>query len=356
MRSQWANQANIPVFLITNVALITSEILLPDSVTADVISSATRGDISILTKTYKTYQTNLSNNTPIQNIQIPANIASANTLYTIFRPSPYYSGASNQLAYNSLKRICPIGAVVFQTPTTDNVFTGSNLPPVIYPISNESTGAFSFQLKIGGDLLPQNPISSISEILAEAEKCQHSLWGAMNSNLMVATTSTQVAYNNVSSTSNTNSGSMPLIQPMATNTATYSLIAHKGFTTTFLDFNYMADQTAFNNPYHICMDIDYIPLPTGAYQLPMHKPPEGTFYVAFDLDPISGTQETAMGGRYLGNWNTSLQCQGLQFMSTLNNTSNLNTNNAVTGVLATTFIYCDMRVSFQAGGNIQTFT
>jgi hypothetical protein len=354
-RNQWPNQANIPVFLITNVALITSEILLPDSVTAEVISSATRGDISILTKTYKTYQTNLSNNTPNQNIQIPANIASANTLYTIFRPSPYYSGAANQLAYNSLKRICPIGAVVFPTPTT-SVYTGSDLAPTIYPISNDSTGAFSFQLKIGGDLLPQNPISSIPEILAEAEKCQHSLWGAMNSNLMVATTSSQVAYANVQTGTNTNYSATPIILPGSTNTATYSLIAHKGFTTTFLDFNYMADQTAFNNPYHIAMDIDYMPLITGAYQLPMHKPPEGTFYVAFDLDPISGTQETAMGGRYLGNWNTSLQCQGLQFMSTLNNTSNLNTNNAVTGVLATTFIYCDMRVSFQAGGNIQTFT
>jgi hypothetical protein len=316
-----------PTYSIENPILYTTEIMLDDTITANILASATQGDISMMTTTYKTYQNNTVSNSTSQTISIGANLASANSIFFLFRPEDYLS-TKEGFFYNSLTGVNPFASI---TCDETNLVVGAGVPISTTATSNmyiqntsTSNDLFQIQLQIGQDMLPQNAMSSINEIKAEIGKMQHGLWHE-DFNLYdagaITVPSTQV------------SGQFNL----------YNAIVDGGFTTPFVPRKYLKDQTLF--------DMEETPLLTGDVATPrdfLHNrsvinafiPPTSKFLLGFNLDTWSGSNHVAMSGRYLGNFNVTLQMKNLVELRKL---------------YVTTIIQCDLRISIQAGGNIVGF-
>lgn len=355
----------MPQYAISNVYFVATQVIVPDSITAEILAAAAYGDISLQTHTIQVFSNiQLTPGSSSQNIVIPAKIASANALYGIFRVNEQTAYSQKQYLVNSLAGICPIGSSVL---TADSVsYIGTNNAPnmngqggssgTIYVPS--TSGAFSFQLKVGNDLVPIQPINSATEILVELEKCTHGL---------------QTRYNNMSFGN-------PLIQnPSAQSAGTsavslvYDIFTDGGFFTTYVDPFMLNDQTIVNNaawaflgnygppPTAINTPIksdsaygSWQAVPVGNYMVNRFEHPDGSFMIGIDLDTWSGMSNVALSGRYIGNNNCSLQCEGLTLCANLS-AAQSQPNGYQNSVNFTAMFLCDARWSFQAGGNSQVF-
>ncbi len=375
--SNQQSMTSMPQFSIADVYFVATQVIIPDEITSQILEAATYGDISIQSHTIMVYNNiQLTPGAPSQNIVIPAKVASANALYGIFRTNEQTAFSMKQYLVNSLSGICPIGSSVL---SYDNVsYIGTNN----IPNSGNGTqfvsglaGTFSFQLKIGNDLVPLQPITSVTELLCELEKTTHGL---------------QARYNNMSfnspiftapSKSVGGSGGVP-------GDWVYDIFTNGGYCTTYVDPFMLQDQTIVNNANYayltapppnftnpdnlnystfvtdnvyynnpcILTDVSpafYFPVPVGAYCVQRFVHPDSTFMVGFDLDTWSGMSNVAQSGRYLGNNNTSLMCDGLTLVANLSRSGG--TQGTANTVNFTAMILVDCRWSFQAGGNSQVF-
>lgn len=335
----------MPTWSIRNVYFVATQVIIPDEITAQILASASRGDISIQTSTIQVYSNiALTPNSSSQNIIIPAKVGSANTLFGIFRMNEQTSNTQKQYLYNSFRGICPIGYKLFQ-PTT-GLAIGTNVTPATQYVTagGGSSNAFSFQLKIGNDLVPAQPMSSPTELIVELEKCTHGL---------------NERWNNMSF------GNSIINTPSAFNTQgdlVYDILTPGGYFTTWVDPFYLADQTIINNSMlQYTTGIisqgptaddglnQWNPVAIGNYLVEQFKHPDGGFLLGIDLDTWSGFSNVAMSGRYLGSNTVSLACEGLNLVGALG------ANAQTATVNFTAFIMCDARWSFQAGGNSQVF-
>lgn len=345
----------MPRFLISNVYFVATQVIIPDEITAEILQAATRGDISIQTHTIQVWnQITLSNGSPSQNIVIPAKVGSANSLFGIFRTNEQTSNSVKQYLVNSLMGYNPIGYAVY---SADNAsYIGTNNEPRIGYVPT-TAGAFSFQLKIGNDLVPAQPINSIAECVTELEKCSHGL---------------NVRYNNESF----NSAMFPRPRTdvasagSAPDNLVHDLFLNGGYCTTYVDPFMLQDQTIVNKYLDGFMQVSPVNnpaaptvlyttapntfcfVPVGSYIVPKLVHPDGGFILGIDLDTWSGMSETALSGRYLGNNPVSLACDGLGMIQQLGASSSAGQQNTVN---FTAIIPCDARWSFQAGGNSQVF-
>lgn len=346
--------AAMPKFNISNAYFVATQVIIPDEIVAEILMAATSGDISLQTRTVLVYNNiQMTANSPSQNIIIPAKAGSANTLHCIFRTNEQTAYGPKQYLVNSLTGICPIGSSVL---TADNVnYIGTNQPPNNGTSTNyvsAISGAFSFQLKIGNDLIPSQPINSGTELLIELEKCQHGL---------------NARYNNMSFGN-------PLIQNPTSQSSSpgqlvYDIFTHGGYFTTYVDPFMLNDQTIVNNAkwsfcsvspdssvggvagqYATVTTNTWFPTPVGNYLVNRFVHPDGGFIVGIDLDTWSGMSDVALSGRYLGNNTVSLACEGLQLVRDIALGNNQNSVNM------TAILMVDARWSLQAGGNSQLFT
>jgi hypothetical protein len=334
----------MPSFSVTNIYYVAQQVIIPDAVTAQILQSAAHGDISIQTTTIQVFNSiNCSAASGTQNIIIPAKVGSANTMLGLFRHPTQTNYSTKQFLVNSLSGICPIGCCKFTADSTSYVGT-SNAPTLKYITagaagSTNNASNWSFQLSIGNDLVPAQPMSSVTELLSELEKCQHSL---------------HMRYNNMSF------GATLIPDPTGTATSNapgqlvYDVLKHGEFTTTWVDPDFLSDQTIVNNlnwaylqkfPTANMTAANWEAVPVGPYKLEMFKHPDSNFILGFDLDTWSAFSDVAMSGRYLGNNTVSLKCYGLTTLENYAEVFNY-----------TQIVMCDARWSFQAGGNSQLFT
>lgn len=390
-------------YTISNVEFISTQIILPETVTDKIINQAASSDISINTNFIRCYQSSLNSSTS-QNIIIPAKISSANSMLICFQPQNYLNNTEAQL-YNSMSRFCPFSQISTldaypQTTAVSNAGKPTSLyaynatPTQPYGVGQStpfsvvncpsSSGSFQIQLLLGNELLPQQPITSVTEIVSELLKTQHKLFdtssniNAQFSLIPNAGFSSSASFN-FSNATVSNFGDTVLATQYY-----YDSQENNGFCTAFTFPGFMDDQTYISNP-----NMNYVAAcawnntvtatnpanvaaadlglgggmsgtgtshgiqdlfgARGPYCLRTFLPLESKFMIGLDLDTWSRISDVARSGRFLGNNTIQLQ---------INNAIALNTQSAVTGCLGVnmlTMIQFDARLSFQAGGGVVSY-
>jgi hypothetical protein len=357
---------NVLSYQLSNVEFVGMQIVLPTDIATTILQQATHGDISISTTTAHVYLTGVQEGTT-QNIIIPAKIASANWMINIFQPTNFTSQNDAQL-YNSLSRFCPYSKisssgtpnVVMTSQILGNAPTtgiGSTVPLNIIN-APAKFGSFEVQLKIGNELIPQQPYGSISEIIAEIQKAKHSLFD------MTANTNTQFSLTTASSFISTNPG----VQDNSganfsgINGLYYDCLCDGEFTTAFTPAVWLDDQTFINNPnWNYIAACASLPLNTttspasnplfgvrNPYILPFFLPAESRFMLAFDLDTWSKFSDVTKSGKYLGNNTIQLYMTGCVGF-------NEYAKSCITGMNMKTIILHESKLSFQAGGSMVAY-
>lgn len=353
--------AGTVTYQLSNIEFVSQQIILPDSVSASILEDAAQGDISINSNSLHNYQTPIATSTS-QNLIIPAKIASANTMYCLFQPQVTVTGPE-AFMYNSLRGICPFGSVgsTLGSGLATNGLTGPYNATGLGVGFNElainnipcASGQLQVQLKIGNELLPQQPLTTMAEILTENVKAQHKLFD---------TTA------NINATfSLTNRGSYTLGTEPQQQVLAYDVIAPETFCTTFVSAELCDDQTAINNPamtYVYACEANYIQA-SGATvgakslssyvinrkpcQFELFQPPASTFVLGFDLDTWSRFSDVSRSGKFLGNNTITLTMQSA-------NALGLSPQQARSGgYVLQTFVVHDIRFSFQAGGSVVSY-
>jgi hypothetical protein len=354
------NSSAITSYSLSNIEFVSQQIILPDSVSASILEDAAQGDISITSNSVHNYQTPIPQSTS-QNLIIPAKIASANTMYCLFVPQVFVTGSEAYL-YNSLRGVCPFGAVsalnginnngLLNTYDKSQGYLGYNNDDLTVQNIRCSSGVFQVQLKIGNELLPQQPLTAITELIAENVKAQHKLFDSTS---------------NINATYNLTTRLGGRLGGATTNALAYDVVRSGNFTTTFVSAALTDDQTAINNPamaFAYACEANYISATTlGSSgktnrdyaiqrlpnQLELFQPPESSFVLAFDMDTWSRVSDVTRSGKYLGNNTITLNITeanalGLPNIQTLAN-----------GYTMQTFVVHDIRFSFQAGGSVVSY-
>jgi hypothetical protein len=354
------HQSGVVSYTLSNIEFVSQQIILPDSVSSSILADAAQGDISLTSNSLHNYQTPISQSTS-QNLIIPAKIASANTMYCLFVPQIFVSGPEAYL-YNSLRGICPFGAVA---DTTDggidrNGLTGPYSDIGLGTVAGRllvnnipcSGSNFQIQLKVGNELIPQQPLTTITELVTENVKAQHKLFDT-TSNVNQTYSLCTRAVNVVGSTD----------QPPSV--LSFDVLKSGNFTTTFVSAVHCDDQTAINNPangYLYAAEANRIALtggdpiqwedfviPRNPCQLELFQPPESSFVIAFDMDTWSRFSDVTRSGKFLGNNTITLTLQGATALGLGNSQTGSN------GYVLQTFVVHDIRFSFQAGGSVVSY-
>jgi len=358
-------------YYLTNVEFVGQQVILPDAVASRILASAQESDISIESNSIRTYQSQVQTGASTQNILIPAKVASANTMFCVFQPANYSSGGYDTQLYESTSRLCPYSTIwsnsaINTSQTATQTTLGQTLP---FTVVNAPTysGAFEVQLKIGNELIPQQPLTCISEIVAENVKAQHKLFDVdsnFNATFSLTTSSGYSGSSYTSGSAYTNSDT--------TNGFWYDCLKDNDFCAAFTFAPFLDDQTYIGNPnwnyIAACASQAAIGLNSSAqggtantsqyttasmygtrsgYTLPLFTPLSSTFYLGFDMDTWARQSSVARSGKYLGNNQITLY---------MTNCSAFNSNNTgLTGINLYTFVLHDVRYSFQAGGSVVAY-
>jgi hypothetical protein len=344
-------------YSLSNIEFVSQQIILPDSVSASILEDAAQGDISINSNSLHNFQTPIAQSDS-QNLIIPAKIASANTMYCLFQPQTFVSG-TEAFCYNSLRGICPFGSVAVPTGSgiIQNGLTapytstglGYNDGELIIRNIPCSSGQLQVQLKIGNELVPQQPLTTMNEIMTENVKAQHKLFDTLsNVNTTFALTTKRTVALGIDDFS---------------SSLCYDVVAPDTFCTTFVSAELTDDQTAIDNP---CMswvyacEANYLGgsnqktkssyvISRKPNQAEIFQPPSSTFVLAFDLDTWSRYSDVTRSGKFLGNNTITLTMQNAVALGYAPNQVRSG------GYVLQTFIVHDIRFSFQAGGSVVSY-
>jgi len=359
-------------YYLSNVEFVGQQVILPDAVTTRILASAQAGDISTEANSVRTYQSPVQATYTTQNILLPCKIASANALYCVFQPSNYTTGGLDTQLYESTSRMCPF-STIYSSATTGISSTTSGQSTIglssPFTIVNPSakSGGFEIQLKIGNELIPQQPMTSISEIVAENVKAQHKLFDVVSNMNCTFSFSTSSGFTGTSTGTSTNVTSYDNSSD-TTNGLFYDCLKDNDFCSAFTFAPYLDDQTFINNPnwnyiamcasqyinglnstsaqYSTCLASTLYGT-RNAFVLPIFQPISSTFFIGFDMDTWSRQSSVARSGKYLGNNQITLY---------MTNCVAFNSNaTGLTGVNLYTFVLHDVRYSFQAGGSVVAY-
>ena len=322
-----------PTFTITNLRYVGVQTILPDEVTASIVRAAASSDISLHAQSVRTYR-NLLAQSQNQSLILPIKVASANSLWVIFQNQNMLENSH----YLSLTRTCPFSA--YQFTNDGKTAVGSNTLPIVTPVTSQTP--FSIQLRIGNELLPQQPITSIPQVMTELMRSIHGL-GDMDTNL-------QFLNSFRSNRQSDNTKATPL------NAYTeFTCLKSGDFTVPYVPVVALDDQTITNNP----LFQDYLTLSDTTYALFSDRgkycyneflPPVSKFILGFDLDTFPNTNDTARSGRYLGNAPLTLQMTNVFAAST---PSVVGVNQDT--IIATAVVLHDIRFSIMAGGQVLAY-
>jgi hypothetical protein len=308
----------VPTYTINNLRYTGYQTVLSDEITAAIVRSAAKEDVSIQGQTWKTYRT-ICSASSAQTIILPAKIASANSIHCIFQNQTMYEN----LNYNSLTGNCPL--VKFQWQVDTNHFVGSDTAPILTGVATTGT-PFSIQLRIGNELLPVQPITSIPQLVSELEKSLHCK-GDFSHSIQA--------------------------QAITNGSSTYGSLNNYDFLAPFVPIAALDDQTITDNPAFM----DYLGQSyatfrqRGNYGTGLFKPPESNFMLGWDTDTFYGNNDNARSGRYLGNAPITIHISGANGIGT----SSLSTSSSSDAWSCIAIILCDIRFSIGAGGSITAY-
>jgi hypothetical protein len=322
MSTQPVNIDKTPTYVIQNLRYTGYQTVLSNEITSAIVRSAAREDVSIQGQTWKTYRTICASSNS-QTIILPIKIASANSIHCIFQNQTMYES----LNYNSLTGNCPL--VNFQWNIDTTKFVGSDTAPTLTGVATTGT-PFSIQLRLGNELLPIQPITTVPQLVSELERSIHCKGNMGHSVQARAIT--------------------------RGSTTTFGCLYNHDFLTPFVPVAALDDQTITDNPTFI----DYLDVAGNSYETFRQRgkygtglfiPPESDFILGFDLDTFPGNSDTARSGRYLGNAPLTLQMSGANGIGT----SSLSNSTSSDSWACIAIVLCDIRFSIGAGGSIQAY-
>jgi hypothetical protein len=350
-----ASSTGTTTYDLSNIEFVSQQIILPDTVSASILEEAASGDISISSNSVHNYSTPVAQSNS-QNLIIPAKIASANTMYCLFVPQAFLSG-NEAFCYNSLRGICPFGALEVTSGIVPNGLTGAynkalslgyDAGQVRVQNIGCGSGQFQIQLKVGNELIPQQPLTTVSEIVTENVKAQHKLFDTLSNVNQTYGLSTSVL--------NILGDSTASLTGLA-----YDVIKPESFVTTFVSAELCDDQTAINSSSMAWVYAaennftatnkklsDYV-IGRKPYGLELFQPPPSTFCLAFDLDTWSRYSDVTRSGKFLGNNVITLTLDRALALGVSNQ------NSLAQGYVLQTFVVHDIRFSFQAGGSVVSY-
>ena len=359
-------------YSVSQVELITEQILLPDAVTAQILEGARGGAISYHT-TFIGSVNQLATESTTQNQLLTVTGASVNNLTLLFRSVAQLNGNAAQ-SYNSFSFYNPFACVDYDAtlPTSQtNGATGLWDVGGNYVIKNALTSKrgsnFNCQLSIGNELLPRQPIRDLPTLLMENEK------GVQT----IADYSAKLPY------------LCPMINSILTNANQESYYDYNcledGFLSVFLSLDALDDQTITGNPFFASVDLDpantrfntstgttsqltkEYAIKTAGLRCPAElastnslttkatrgvinrfTPLEGTFHMCFNLDTFVLEGGSARCGTTIVNNQLFFRCQDMNMMA-----------HTIRGYAPKVEILAlwqqDAKIVFEAGGNCVSY-
>lgn len=352
---------------VSNVELITEQILLPDAVTSQILEGASQGAISYHT-TFTGSVNQLAVRSTTQNQLLTVTGASVNNLTLLFRSSQQLLNDTTGQSYNSLAFYNPFASVEYDpslpTPSAGGLIGNYDVGGAYFiknALSTKKGENFNLQLKIGNEFIPRTPIRDLPTLLMENEK------GIQT----IADYTAKLPY------------FCPLINTTQTTDNLESFFDYgcleDGFMSAFLPLNALDDQTITGNPFFAVVDLDpkntrylatsgqeakqktaglrcppevcttnSIGTRTTRGVLNKFTPLDGTFHICFNLDTFVLEGGSARCGTTIVNNQLFFQCQNMHMMT-----------HKVGGVDCPVEILAiwqqDAKIVFEAGGNCVSY-
>lgn len=176
-----SGQGAYPTMLVSNVAFVCQQILVPDAIARQIVAMSAMGNIAIQSKSMKVF-TNLTNslNSTTQNIIVPVRVGLANSLIFLFRSQDQMANNDKQGMLHSLSGFNPFGSITYAPDSVS--YSGTDSVPTVVPmalapnVQLPTSSAWSCQLQIGSDYVPNQSITTPAELIFEVEKETHDLF------------------------------------------------------------------------------------------------------------------------------------------------------------------------------------
>jgi hypothetical protein len=326
---------------ITNLLYVGQQIILPDEVTASIVKMAVDGDISLVSRSCRTYRQVLGSS-PTQNLILPIKIASATAMFVLFQNATMMENTH----YLSCTRNCPFSTYTW-TPTNTSLatqyFVGSDVAPTITSVQNNTP--FSIQLRIGNELLPIQPITNVPMLVQELQRAVHAVQD-MSWTIPVQSSIRQWRSNDNKSTAATSN--------QVTGGSEY-IAKDNDFFTPYYPIDALDDQTITDNPlyrdYPSSAAAKLNANNRGLYVANSFLPPVSKFMIGFDLETFPNQSDVARSGRYLGNGPLTLVMSGC----TAPSVSSVSTLTSSDTYYAIAVVLFDIRFSIMAGGQLLSY-
>jgi len=331
-------------YSVRNVAFRCEEIILPEVASMQIVSAAMEGAVTLEAETIKSVEQILQKQDN-QKIMLNVSAGIVNDICFVFQPTEMYTG-DKAYGYNSFAFYCPWTSFRFmldQTPINDtnradgnaangripaareedyNVLGGN---PLFYNALTygENIGINTY-LTISTEFFPRIPINDLHTLIDTV------CWGDQHSG--------SIEY----------LGLQPMIQNAFDSDNFQRVLPFQdGFFSVFTPIETLDDQTITCNPFWtpLEMNVEHLIRGRRAAQpaLPFFKPFEGTFHLAFNLQPFMHEHNTMNVGSPMVNTNAYLHMQQCHML-----------REHETRML--TFIRVFARIVMERGGIIQIFT
>ena len=227
--------------------------------------------------------------------------------------------------------------------TASPYFVGSDLPPVLTGLG--TINPFSIQLRLGNELLPQQPMTNLTMLTQELQRAVHAANDMMWSiptistfrNFRSATAAAPTAAYTNSLTSNGN--------------CEYLCLKNNDFLIPYVPIQALDDQTITDNPLYR----DYLSTlkvaGRGQFVLNEFIPPIFKFMLGFDLETFPNQSDMARSGRYLGNGPVTLVMTNT-VATAVKSTSSLQAADTYNAIAVVLF---DIRFSIMSGGQVLSY-
>jgi hypothetical protein len=254
--------------------------------------------------------------------------------------------------YASCTRNCPFTSLQWSESgytllnadaTASPYFVGSDLPPVLTGLG--TINPFSIQLRLGNELLPQQPMTNLTMLTQELQRAVHAANDMMWS---VPTISTFRNFRSATAAAPT----AAYTNSLTTNgNCEYLCLKNNDFLTPYIPIQALDDQTITDNPLYR----DYLSTlkvaGRGQFVLNEFIPPISKFMLGFDLETFPNQSDMARSGRYLGNGPVTLVMTNTVAPS-VKSTSSLQAADTYNAIAVVLF---DIRFSIMSGGQVLSY-
>lgn len=266
-------------YRVSNVRLITQQLVLPQTASDSILQAALSGGISMETQTWKT-QDSVLPQAATQNALINIAAAFCTHISFLFRPFDTIQG-DQAYGYNSLSFVCPFTSFRFDLDTTmtdkdgnppsraDDYNNLGGKPVYTNALQYDDRILFDIQLVVQNEYLPRQAIDSLSLLH------YHTRHG-------------DDVYSSADYL-----GLHPAMQPSGnTNNGMIVDTLQDGYYACHIPISCLDDQTITCNPFYTPLEISLRKKIRGNRAnrdaLPLYKPLDGTFHLSFNLESFMG--------------------------------------------------------------------